>query len=439
MSRPGWTEVAAGRPPGSGARSLAYVSPEGDLALWNDHEEHRTLLVRRPELSAEERAVLGNWRAGRSGPAVVSVGEQVHGYGVFTFPYGPVAMGVAEAGGFEVRTYGERILEIEPSVGHKRRGIEEQVVGKTVEDAALWIERRAGPFALSHAAAFRFAAESAAGRPVAERELGVRALGQELQRIYNHLHVLARLAEAASQNVGAAQLNALAESALRALGATFGHRWGFGALVPGAPGRRLDAPDRTDLEARLRRLGSEFEALGETLLGSRTFLDRIQSTGTVSTEDALRWGAVGPTLRASSVAWDDRLRDPTIPYREMFVPVVTERAGDALARVLVRREEVRGSLLLIEQLLDRWPRLGGGEAAPVEAIEPGRGIARGEGPSGDLVYDVRVSEGRIRSVASRTPSQANWPLVALSLRGAVFTDFAFSFESFGASFAETDG
>lgn len=439
MNRPGWTEAAAGGSSRPGSRSLAYVSPDGDLALWNDHEDHRTIAVRRPKLSAEDLAVLRNWRAGRSGPEAVSVGDQVHGYGVFTFPYGPVAMGVAEAGGFDVRTYGERILEIEPSVGHKRRGIDEQVLGRTIEDAALWIERRVGPFALSHAAAFRFAAESAVGRAVAERELWIRALGQELQRIYNHLHVLARISDAASQNVGAAQLHALAEETLRALGATFGHRWGFGALEPRAPGRHLEATDRAALEDRLRRLGREFASLGETLFASRTFLDRIQSTGVVPAEEAVRWGAVGPTLRASSVAWDDRLRDPTVPYREMFVPLVTERGGDALARALVRREEVRGSLLLLEHLLDRWPRPGDGEVDPIPAFEPGRGIARCEGPSGDLVYDVRVADGRIRSMGIRTPSQANWPLVALSLRGAVFTDFAFSFESFGSSFAETDG
>ncbi|MGC2035032.1 MAG: hypothetical protein WA761_06265, partial [Thermoplasmata archaeon] len=70
---------------------------------------------------------------------------------------------------------------------------------------------------------------------------------------------------------------------------------------------------------------------------------------------------------------------------------------------------------------------------------PGRGIARSEAPSGDLIYDVQIEGDRIQRVGVRTPSQANWPLVALSLRGAVFTDFAFSLESFGSSFAETDG
>lgn len=432
-------EVSADRFRRSATMSLAYVSPSNDVALWNDYEPYRTILVRNPALGEVDRAVRRNWPSDGDGPTPVSVGEQVGGYGVFTFPYGPVAMGVAEAGSFDLRTYGERILELEPRIGYKRRGIDQIIVGRRIEDAALWVERRAGPFALAHAATFLAAAESAAQHGVPERELWVRALAQELQRIQAHLRVIARVADAASQNVGAAQVHILEEDLLRTLAAHLGHRWGFGALLPGGPHRSLEADDRLRLEGRLRAFAKEFDGLWESLLTSRTFIDRIQTTGVVSRELAVRWGAVGPTLRASSVAWDDRLRSAVAPYTDLFVPLPTETNGDALARVLVRREEIRASLLILEQLLDRWRRAGDVEIPPAPAIAPGRGIARGEAPGGDLVYDVEVVDDRVRAVGVRTPSQANWPLVALSLRGSVFTDFAFSLESFGASFAETDG
>jgi Ni,Fe-hydrogenase III large subunit len=439
MNPTGWAEETAERFRRTDQMGLAYVSPSGDLALWNDYASHRSVLVRQPELGPEDLAVLKNWRIGENGPRPISVGMQVQGYGVFTFPYGPVAMGVAEAGSFDLRTYGERILELEPTVGYKRRGIDEQVIGRTVEDATLWVERRVAPFALAHASTFLFAAESAAGRAVPERELWVRALAQELQRVYNHLRVIARVADAASQNVGAAQIHVLEEDMLRTLGTVLGHRWGFGALVAHGPARQLEAGDRAALDRRLRELGRQFESLWGSFLASRTFIDRIQATGVISEQEARRWGAVGPTLRASSVAWDDRMRSATVPYTDLFLPLATEPNGDALARVLVRREEIRGSLLMLEQMLDRWHQIGDGEVLPAPAIAPGRGIARSEAPSGDLIYDVQIEGDRIQRVGVRTPSQANWPLVALSLRGAVFTDFAFSLESFGSSFAETDG
>lgn len=420
-------------------RSLSYVDEDRSLALWTDYASKETVLERPPVLSGEDLGVLEHWRSGASGPHGVPVGELVEGYGVFTFPYGPVTMGVPESGAFELRTYGERVLELVPEVGYKHRGIAPVVVGRSPIDALLWVERFAGNFSAAHAAAFLGAVEAAQGTAVDETELWTRALAQEMQRVYNHVRLIARVAEAASQNVGAAQAHALAEEALRLLARTFGHRWAFGAFAPQSPLRRLEAEDRRALGGRLRSYDREFASLWELFLSSRTFIDRIQSTAAVSRADAIRWGAVGPTLRASGVPWDDRLRAPTPPYTDLFVPLAQGQDGDALARVLVRQEEIRSSLLLVEQMLDRWPSARGGECSPPPPVEPGRGLARREAPSGDLVYDVRIADGRIRSLGVRTPSQANWPLFALGMRGAVFTDFHFALESFGLAFADTDG
>lgn len=439
MSGRGWLEVVAQPPAPSRTIALAYVSPSQDVALWNDYESYRTLLVAHPRLGSADAALSGRWSVGANGPGAIADEERVEGYGTFTFPYGPVAMGVNEAGAFDLRTYGERVLEVTTLVGHKHRGVEAAILGRTPEDATLWIERRVGPYALSHVATFLGAVESALGRPVPQRELWTRALLQELQRIYNHLRVIARVAEAASQNVGTAQLQILVEDLLRMLGRFTGHRWGFGALLPGHAPLRLGAEDRRDLFERLTALHREFDGLWESLLTSRTLVDRLQSTGILSERDAIRLAVVGPALRASRVAWDDRLRSPEFPYTDLFVSIPREDGGDALARVLMRREEIRASLLLIEQLLDRWSSARGAEWAPPAPIAPQRGIARGEGPSGDLVYDVSLQEGRVRSIGVRTPSQANWPAIAHCLRGGVFTDFSFALESFGSSFAESDG
>jgi Ni,Fe-hydrogenase III large subunit len=426
-------------PPRARERSLTYVDADLSLALRTDYESRETLLERPAQLTVEEIGILELWQTTKGHPHRIPVGESVEGYGVFTFPYGPVTMGVPESGAFDLRTYGERVLEIVPEVGYKHRGVAAALVGRSVPDALLRVERFAGNFSASHGAAFLRAVEIAEGIEVPESELWTRALAQELQRVYNHLHLIARIAEAASQNVGVAQAHALAEESLRLTARTFGHRWAFGALASGNPLRRLGPDDRRALGSRLRELDREFVSLWELFLSSRTFIDRIQSTATVSRADALRWGAVGPTLRASGVAWDDRLRAPTPPYTDLFVPLAQEGSGDALARVLVRQEEVRSSLLLLDQILDRWSSMRGGESAPPAPVEPGRGIARLEAPSGDLVYDVRISDGRVRSVGVRTPSQANWPLFALGMRGGVFTDFHFALESFGLVFADTDG
>jgi formate hydrogenlyase subunit 5 len=427
--------VEDGPAPRDGERALAYRAADASFELWNDYRVGAAIVRRAPAGSAGAPAAVP---LARAGPRALAEPADVDGYGVFTFPYGPVSMGVPESGRFDLRTYGERILDLRPIGGYKSRRISTSIVGAPVHDAALRVERLAGPLSASHVAAFLAAAESAEGTAVPDEELWTRGLAQELQRIYNHVHVVARVGEAASQNVGQAQAHALAEELLRLSGSIFGHRWMFGALLPGGPRRRLAATDRKSTLTALHGLSDEFDALWELFLDSRTFIDRIQTTATVSRDAAIRLGAVGPVLRACGVDWDDRLRVPTPPYHDLFVALPHESGGDALGRLLVRAAEVRASFLLLEQLLDRWPGPGT-TVAPPEPIAPGRGIGRVEGPSGDLVWDVSVTDGRVVAADYRSPSDANWPLFALGMRDAVFTDFHFAFESFGLSFAETDG
>jgi Ni,Fe-hydrogenase III large subunit len=440
VRRPSWRVEPAPLEVGEATgRALAYVPDDDRFALYNDYGEGVSVLTTTPP-RADEGGPAALWRTnGPPRPRALAPTTEVDGYGIFTFPYGPVSMGVPEAGRFDVRTYGERVLNLVPVGGFKSRRIRDAVVGRPVFDAALLIERMAGNFSASHVSAFLEAAESAEAKEHPTLEGWVRGLAQELQRIYNHLHVIARVAEAASQNVGLAQTHALAEEVLRVQGAVFGHRWLFGALLPGGPARRLDVADRRRLSERLGRLAAAFEELWLLFLESRTFVDRIQSTCPVARSEAIRWGAVGPTLRASGVAWDDRLRIPVAPYNDLFVPVPHEPGGDALARVATRAEEVRASFLILEQMLDRWTTAGGGSEPAGPAVMPGRGIGRVEAPSGDLVYDVRVTAGKVDALQLRSPSHANWPVFAAGMRDAVFTDFHFAFESFGFAFAETDG
>lgn len=441
MRRPSWRVEPSPAVGGEAtARALAYVPDDGRFALYNDYAAGVSVLTLTAP-SPDEGGPAALWRADldRSRPHALAPATEVDGYGIFTFPYGPISMGVPEAGRFDVRTYGERVLNLVPVGGFKSRRIRETVVGRPVADAALLVERMAGNFSASHVSAFLAAAESAAAAEVPTAERWVRGLAQELQRIYNHVHVIARVAEAASQNVGLAQTHALAEEVLRVQGAFFGHRWLFGALLPGGPARRLDVADRHRLAERLGHLAEEFERLWLLFLESRTFIDRIQGTCPVSRAEAVAAGAVGPTLRASGVAWDDRLRIPEAPYNDLFVPLPHESGGDALARLIIRAEEVRASFLILEQMLDRWATASTGAEPAGPPVAPGRGIGRVEAPSGDLVYDVRVTAGKVDALQLRTPSRANWPVFAAGMRDAVFTDFHFAFESFGFVFAETDG
>ncbi len=441
MTRGAWTPMdsdgwSADRP----HQTLSYLSRDGTLAVVTDYDSHFSLLLEgaSKDVLRTRFANLRDPTPRGGGLRVLPPNEEVHGYGTFTFPYGPVDAGVPEAGRFDVRTYGERVLELAPVVGYKSRAIAQAVIGQKVEDAALRIERIAGNFSASHVSAFLGATESAQAIAVPTEELWLRAVAQELQRMYNHIRVVAREAEAASQPVGASQTLVCAEEVLRLQGWAFGHRWLFGALLPGGPRPPIEKTWVEQVASRTAAIADEFARLWELFGQSRIFIDRIQTTAPVTAADAMAWGAVGPTLRASGVRWDDRLFHARPPYDDLLVNLPSYTEGDALARVAVRAEEVQASALLIEQMAKRWPSRTSG-TDPLPSVAPGRGLARIEAPSGDLVYDVSVKDGRVTHVAWRSPTEANFPLFALGMRGAVFTDFHFAFESFGLVFAEIDG
>ncbi len=434
-STPGW-ERCFGELPRSEEPWIAYLTPDRGLALVSDRARRGSGVVEAPT-----EAFLA--RCGQSGDAGRPTMEPDRGGddadGVpLRFPYGPVTFGLFEAGRIDLETPGERVVAVHPRAGYKHRAIDRTVVGRRPLEALPWIERRVGPASVAHAMTFLAASESALGHPVPEQELWLRALGAELQRIHVHLGHIGRSVEAAGQPVGTAQFAALAEEARRAMGRWGGHRWLFGLLDPDYPFRRLERSDLRSLAAEVASLRRRFDRLWELARGTRIYIDRLQSTAVLDRAIAQALGAVGPVARGSGVGWDDRVDDPIPPYDLLDLHPAVEIEGDALARISVRAREIQQSAELVEQMVDRWPgRLG--QVDPRPGVAPDRGWARSESPEGDLVYDVTLREGRIAALCLRTASAANWPAFAEALRGSVFTDFHFAWESFGLSFAETDG
>jgi Ni,Fe-hydrogenase III large subunit len=444
------------------------------LAIWADIENNKTILSLVPSVEGlgrkPETLVLCQSSLSFLPLLIKSLystpGSQidldahglVEGYGVFTFPYGPVTFGVPEAGGFKFVTYGERIVKVAPTINFKRRGIEQSIVGMKPDEALLLVERSAGNFSASYSTCFATAVEDSLRIETPEAAKWIRAVAIELERIYNHLHAFAREAEAATQSVAANQVHALKERVLRLNAKYFGHRFLFGFNEIG--GVRCDLSSREDREelfSSVREIAKEFSEIVDYFLSSRIFLDRLQNTARLSKEDALSLGAVGPVARGSGIDWDDRQSYPIEPYSDIFVPLETSNDGDAMGRMMVRIREVASSTVAIEELLDRLPagktKKGAGEknaefqstlsfsttTTTSSLTQSDFSLCRIESPSGDLIQIVKLDKrGRIKSLHIRPPSFANWLSFAKSLEGNVFTDFQFSFESFGLSYADSD-
>ena len=430
-----------------GSIQVASVFHAGSdtYTILTDTDANKTIISDLPTRLGEEFSIL--LKGGEASPGVpteLDIGTKVEGYGVFTFPYGPVTWGVPEAGGFKLVTYGERVIKVVPHVNFKKRGVEKSAVGSRPEDALLLVERSAGNFSASYSTCFVTAVENALRLEVPSQARWTRAVAIELERIYNHLYVFGRLAEAATQNVANTQTNALRERVLRLNARFFGHRYLFGINRIGGVTSNLSKDQRKELRNSVELLTKEFGELVQYFLSSRVFLDRLQNTARLQKEDALALGAVGPCARGSGVTWDDRLTYPIEPYGDVFVNIETDTGGDTMARTMVRINEIQTSTIVLRELLDRMPSDGIGP--PGEAANSSRtsdpedfSFCRIESPSGDLIEVVQLDEkGRVSNLHIRPASLVNWLPFAKSLENNVFTDFQFAFESFGLCYADSD-
>jgi NADH-quinone oxidoreductase subunit D len=108
---------------------------------------------------------------------------------------------------------------------------------------------------------------------------------------------------------------------------------------------------REFIEILPRRI-DEYEAM---ITENPLFLERTKNIGTLSAEMAVDYGVTGPILRASGVAHDLRKIDPYMGYEQYEFDVPTHTDGDTYARYLVRMEEMRQSLRIVQQALDKLP------------------------------------------------------------------------------------
>lgn len=142
---------------------------------------------------------------------------------------------------------------------------------------------------------------------------------------------------------------------------------------------------------RLPRVIDDFERY---LTTNEIFHERAHGVGVLTAEDAINFSAAGPVLRASGVAYDLRRADPYSIYDRFDFDVVTHTDGDVWARYLVRMEEIRQSIRILQQALDQIPagEIQAGKKQHQLRVPAGQAYGRVEGPKGELGFYL-VSDG----------------------------------------------
>lgn len=250
---------------------------------------------------------------------------------------------------------GETVVNCIPDIGFLHTGIEKNMEAKTYQKAEVMTDRLDYMNTVGNNLAYCMAVEKLVDLDVPPRAQAIRVILTELQRIASHLVWIGTHA----LDLAAMSMFMYAfrerEQILDILELVSGQRMMTTYIRPGGVWRdvpvEFESAVRDFIKIFPKRI-DEYEAL---LTKNPLLLDRLLGIGLLSKETALSYGVTGPILRASGVDWDLRKTRPYSGYElyDFVVPVRTE--GDNYARYLVRVQEMRESLKIVEQALNKLP------------------------------------------------------------------------------------
>jgi len=283
---------------------------------------------------------------------------------------------------------GEIVHKADPDVGFLHRGDEKIAENMHYNQFIPYTDRLDYLAPLANNVAYACAVEKLMGWELPERGQAIRVLCCELARISAHMLGCGVCA----MDVGAMtvflytfeereKIYNLSEKLTGARFTTSYTRVG---------GQTRDLPEGFDKEvlAFLDECEESIEEISKLLDKNKIYLDRMCDVGVISKEEAIDYGITGPNLRGSGVDRDLRKDSPYLGYEkyDFDIPIATE--GDCYARYLVRMEEMRQSIKICRQVIDKMP------TGPVNIIDPKNVLPEKEGvmtKMEDLIHHFIVS------------------------------------------------
>jgi NADH-quinone oxidoreductase subunit D len=327
---------------------------------------------------------------------------------------------------------GETVLSAAPTIGYLHTGIEKTAEQKKWQQVIPLVERMDYLSAQSNSLAFCLSVETLLGLEIPERVRAIRVLIAELQRISSHLVWLGTH----GMELGAVSMMMYCFRERELLMNINEMLAGF-RMFPSymrVGGLREDLPRgfHDAVRAFLDRFPPKLDEYEDLLTKNPIYRQRTQGIGVISKDDAVAYSLLGPIARASGVEYDVRTSFPYLGYESYAFAVPTQTTGDAYARYQVRVAEMRESVKICRQALERIAPVG--EYAvndpritpppkdrvytEMEAliqhfliysqgftVPPGEAYVPVEGPRGEQGFSI-VSDGTNRPwrVKSRAPS-----------------------------------
>nr|UAX19767.1 Nad7 [Alaria marginata]WKY97205.1 Nad7 [Alaria marginata]WKY97243.1 Nad7 [Alaria marginata]WKY97281.1 Nad7 [Alaria marginata]WKY97319.1 Nad7 [Alaria marginata] len=273
----------------------------------------------------------------------------------FTINFGPqhpAAHGVLR---LILELNGEVVQRADPHIGLLHRGTEKLIESKTYFQALPYFDRLDYVSMMCQEHTYALAVENLLQISIPKRAQYIRVLFAEITRILNHLLAVGCHA----MDVGAMTPFLWAfeerEKLMEFYERVSGARMHASYFRPGGVSQDISIGLIDDIFSFAAQFGQRLDEMEEMLTDNRIWQERLVDIGVVSAQEAVDWGFSGVMLRGSGVRWDLRKNEPYDAYSDMDFQGVVGRTGDCYDRYLVRVEEMRQSLSIVYQCLNKMP------------------------------------------------------------------------------------
>ncbi|KAA3640042.1 MAG: NADH-quinone oxidoreductase subunit D [Armatimonadetes bacterium] len=250
---------------------------------------------------------------------------------------------------------GETIRRVKPIIGYLHTGMEKTAETLTYAQGATNVTRMDYLAPFHNELAFSLTVEQLLGLEVPERASAIRVLMTELNRVSSHL----LWAATQGMDIGALSMMIYGwrerETCLDFFEKTTGLRMNHNYIRVG--GVAADLPDgwEDDVASLIATITVGIDEYEELLNDNPIFIDRTMGVGVMTPEECKQYGVTGPMARASGLNWDLRKTNPYCGIEQYEFDVPTGLHGDVFDRYIVRMEEMRQSLRIVQQVMDTMP------------------------------------------------------------------------------------
>ncbi len=319
---------------------------------------------------------------------------------------------------------GEKVVDLDPVLGYLHRGVEKLCENADYHQTISQVDPLEYVSSLFNEWAPVMAYEQLLDIEVPRRAEYIRVLSGELNRISSHALFMGWMALDLGGLTPILWSFIERDEIVEMLAALTGQRMLFNYFRIGGVNGDLNHEFMSRLGDWMTRATQQIESNLTLLNENEIFVRRMRGLGTIDSETALRMCWTGPNLRATGLPFDVRRAHPYSVYPELDFDIPTRAEGDCLARYLLRLDEIKQSLRIIDQCLDRMPD--GPIMAKLPRLlrpRPGRAYAAVEGPRGQYAA-YAISDGTDQPFRLRIhdPSFIHLQSVGLLVPGHLIAD-----------------